>query len=420
MIDDSEPQKQRFLRASRLARLAADEPARWMFPLLFGLFAVACGSDDEAPPPKIQVMLLDRETGQPVTDATVSSGSATANTDAEGVVKVSESTEISITATGYLPLQVGGVSGESITLPLSPSKARQRTVRGSIVGWDSLPALDAGHYRMAIIRGAELNDSARIHERVALGVSEASCVARDTPTVCAFELNVHADVTSVFATIVEGDDGGTPDDLSDDTLTGSGFGLLTFDAGDDLLSGQALNMIPTDQLGQVAVKPGTGTGSVSSEPIGVPGLTVNKQVLVFPAFEGTLGSYAVPVAASFTGGDEATLWGVAVAQDTQGSSFAVERGLPLDLGVSTPVDVDVADLQATPSLQESTDGYRVEVPSGAFLLVHQDGKDYIHLGGTLELANPSISAWIQLCEGAGTDAYQALSQAPRCSAHVMK
>ena len=133
---------------------------------------------------------------------------------------------------------------------------------------------------------------------------------------------------------VEGDDTGTPDDMSDDTLTGTGFGVMTFNAGDDLLSDQALTMIPTDQLGQVAVKPGAGTGSVSSEPVGVPGLTVNKQVLVFPTFEGNLGSYAVPIASSFTGGDEATLWGVSLAQDTQGSSFAVERGLPLDLGAS--------------------------------------------------------------------------------------
>ncbi|MCA9641184.1 MAG: hypothetical protein H6718_11435 [Polyangiaceae bacterium] len=390
-----------------------------MFPLLFCAFAVACGSDDDAPPPKIQVTLLDRETGQPVAEASVSNGEGTALSDAEGVAQVSKDSELSITATGYLPLEVSGVSGDSLTLPLTPSKVRQRTVRGSIVGWDALPALGAGKYRLAQIRGAELNDAARIHERVALGISDATCVARNTPTACAFELNVHADVTSVFAVIVEGDDTGTPDDMSDDTLTGTGFGVMTFNAGDDLLSDQALTMIPTDQLGQVAVKPGAGTGSVSSEPVGVPGLTVNKQVLVFPTFEGNLGSYAVPIASSFTGGDEATLWGVSLAQDTQGSSFAVERGLPLDLGVSQTVDVDVASLQAAPSLQESASGYSVEVPAGGLLLIHQDGKDYLNFSGSRQLANPTISAWIQLCEGGSTDAYQALSQAPRCSARVI-
>lgn len=418
MIDDCQLRKPWFV----LARPTwARAPLRLGAALaaLFGCFAVACGSDDDASPPQIQVTVLDRETGQPVPGAKLVTSDGSATTDAEGIAKLGESGELSISYDGYLPLEVSGVSGDSVTLPLTPSKARQRTVRGTIVGWDALPALEAGRYRLAEIRGAELNDSARIHERVALGLSDASCVARNAPTACAFELNVHADATSVFAVIVEGDDAGTPDDMSDDTLTGTGFALLSFTAGEDLLSDQQLQMIPTDQLGQVAVKPGAGTGTVAAEPVGVPGLTVNKQVLVFPAFEGSLTSYTVPIAGSFSGDGETTLWGVSLAQDAQASSFAVERGLPLDLGVSETVDVDVASLQAAPSLHDTTDGYSVDVPAGALLLIRQDGKDYLDFSGTRQLGAPGISAWIQVCESAGTDAYQALSQAPRCSARAL-
>ncbi len=420
MIDDCQLLNSRFVRGARRERFSAPFRASCLVGLLFGCFAVGCGSDDEASHPQTLVRVLDRETGKPIANASVSTTEGSATTDADGVAKLPAVSEFSITNSGYLPLEVSGLTGDEVTVPLTPSKSRQRTVRGSIVGWDSLPALEPGHYRLAEIRGAELNDAARIHERVALGISDATCVARGAPTACAFELNVHADVKSVFAVIVEGDDAGTPDDMSDDTLTGTGFGLLSFEPGDDLLSDQQLQLIPTDQLGQVSVKPGTGTGNVSSEPVGVPGLTVQKQVLVFPAFQGTLGSYAVPVASSFEGGGEATLWGVSLAQDTQASSFAVERGLPLDLGVSQAVDVAVANLQEAPSLHESAGGYAIEVPSDSLLLIHQDGKDYINFSGTRSLDMPSISAWIQICEGAGADAYRFLSSAPRCSAHVIE
>ncbi|MCA9627344.1 MAG: hypothetical protein KC766_06750 [Myxococcales bacterium] len=391
-----------------------------MFPVLFACLAAGCGGDDDAPLPQTQVTVLDRETGRPVAGAEVTTGDGAATTDAEGVASVSKASELSISHAGYLPLEVSGGGSDALVLPLTPSKARQRTVRGSIVGWDALPALEAGHYRMAKIRGAELNDAARIHRRVVQGISDANCVARNTPTACAFELNVHSDVTSVFAVIVEGDDAGTPEDLSDDTLTGTGFGLVTFDAGDDLLSGQQLQMIPADQLGQVAVKPGVGTGSVSSEPVGVPGLTVNHQVLVFPAFEGELDSYAMPVASALSGGDEATLWGVSLALDppaeTRHSSFAVERGLPLDLGVSETVGVDVAGLQDAPQPAGST----LSIPQGQVLFVQQDSVDYIAFGGSLQIGAPTISSWIQLCEAAGFDAQQALASAPRCSAAFTK
>jgi hypothetical protein len=378
-----------------------------------------CASSDEAATTPIEVTLVDRDTAEPVAGAELTGAKGTAVSDEQGLARLLVDGTLQITADGYVPLSVNGIGTEELRLPLSPRPSRARTVRGSIVGWEALPPLEDGHYRLAQIRGAELKDAARIHEQAVLGASEASCIAHGAPEACDFELELHPDVGLVFAVVVEGDESGTPDDPSDDTLSGVGFALTEVEPGDELLRDQGLRLLPAAELGRVLVKPGRAGDGIASQPVGVPGLSVDEQVLVFPSFAGMLDAYPVPLLAALPESDDSTLWGVALAADEDASSFSVARGLSLDFASDDEQQVEVTGLRDAPALERSKGGDAVTVPLDSLLYVRQDAAEMLSFAGTQPLPSSDAARWLQLCPASGGDAALSLREASRCAALLL-
>lgn len=406
---------------------------RWM---LLGACVVglcACSSSEDPAPSEVSLELVDAETLSPVAGAQVTSSAGASQTqysDEAGQLKLEFEGELDVVAAGYLPLGLrlaGDVSSGpgSVTLPLTASGPRQRTVRGEIAGWDELPEMPEGKYRMARVEAAQLNDVSRIQRWLSLQTTGALCVTRGTAAPCAFELNVQQAARAVFAVVVEGDDAGTPEDFSDDQLEGVGFGLLPIAPGDQLLADQVLQLLADDDQFSVSVRPGAGGGSVAAEPVGVPGVSLGDQVLVFPPFSGVLSGYRVPkssVKVGDLGLEGSTLWGISVSVEQDGSGIVVSRGAELGPETGGQRTLDVGDALAPVELEETASGYRVGAPQGSFVLAERDGAQSLALGAHSFQA-PKIAAWIQICEAPAAppgDFSQGLAKAERCSARKLQ
>jgi len=126
-------------------------------------------------------------------------------------------------------------------------------------------------------------------------------------------LSVPADSRQILAVIADGTDPGTPDDPSDDSLDMVGLAAAT---NLELRAAGSLTLsLPLLERGaslRATVTATGASGGIFAEVVGVPGVSLDGQVLVYPSL-GSRASFLVPTASgSFQG---AKLWAVATAGD---------------------------------------------------------------------------------------------------------
>lgn len=297
----------------------------------------ACGGDDsseELAGVAVELQVSARDSGEPIPGAEVTfgNGSDAAITNEQGIatLNLQPGQPLQVEHPTYLPLTVAGDVTDTVRVPLRPTPRGTRAARGALVGWDTLPEPGAGEYWVARIQATRPNHIGDLAEGLADGAAFAECRRPSTDPACEFELTVPAASNGVFGVVALGRDQGTPDDPSDDALEVVTLGHAPLPEGENSAD---IELLDEDQLAYVEVQLGAGTGAVSA-PIGVPGLTVAGQVLVYPAFEGDVTQFAVPIdGASLSAG---ALWALGVAQSEATIQVVTRRGesLPTTAGES--------------------------------------------------------------------------------------
>jgi hypothetical protein len=323
---------------------------------LCAVFALAlgCGSSNEetgsgAPKPiagggvngaalagKLDLFVIDSASGAPIADAEVFVGEgmtarAAGVTDRDGHLALSDSTlsgpqSIAARASGYASAAWLGVARSEVTLPLRPltTSADKVSVTATIAGWDTMPAPAAGKIRVARLSAAY---------PISLGALDAAansapsltdtCIADASGSSCTLSLEAPRSAKQLLAEVAEGDGS---------ALNATGLALLDVDL-ETQSEGLTLELAAAEATTAATVTPGTAPSALFV--IGVPGVSADQQVLVFPAFSPPLVTHLIPV-----GQASASLWAMGIAHYADGASIALQRGLPLpDAASSEPVDL---------------------------------------------------------------------------------
>ena len=302
----------------------------------------------------LTVLVVDR-VSLPVEGAVVRvDGTSIGETNAQGRVDADLASydAVEVEADGYRTERWLGANAAVLTIPLAPVTPVEiptARVRATIEGWETLPR-GAGSEIWAIVGRA----SDKALDAPENGVHRSSdrlvCVApRDV--LCELEVTVPAGDTRLFAQVVE-------IDSAAGTATPVAFALgepIAVDV-DELREGVSLALLPASALAPIDLALETPTDPRLDAVVGVPGLGLDRGVLVpldglgltrflFPSPEGGLGS--------------ASIWAIARATGADASSRVVQRAAP-----GVPVDrfAFTADaFLAPPTLEPS----RVTRPGGA-------------------------------------------------------
>jgi hypothetical protein len=343
-----------------------------MFAALCAVAAAGCGGDDRVPQvatpaasqsggvsggplsDALTVYAVDADSGQPVAGAHLFLGSGQSahqvgQTGSDGKLIVSAlggaPQMVSLSASGYAAATWGLVDSAVATIPLESlaEPVGEATLMLSIPGWKDLPAVAAGSRRIARFafsrpRGLEALEAT-------LASAAPDCMQAETPTDCVSWLHPPADATAVIAVIAEGTDAGTPDDPSDDTLAVTGLGIQT---GLSLHAGiTTMLALPLMDRTSVALATlSTPAESAFEDVIGVPGISLDGQILLYPSFGPLTTSFLVPTSTGpFV---NAKLWAVGTADNGTDTAWSrvYERGIDppksaddtVDLATTTFVD----------------------------------------------------------------------------------
>ncbi|HEY2407166.1 MAG TPA: hypothetical protein VGI10_14240 [Polyangiaceae bacterium] len=266
---------------------------------------------------------------------------------------------VTVSHAGYTAASWAGVSSATVTLPLTPPSPPDATtsVTVSIPGYEKLPTLPAGHYRVAGFAPSLPIDLQTLEVDGALS---ATCPASQSPTPCQATIDqVPLTAKTLLAVVAEGDDMGTPDDLSDDTLTMTNVGVST----GLTLSQHGLvevSMLSQDRVAYATI--GVDHGSYAGDVIGVPGVTLGNQVILYPTLTGQLDTFMVPTAVGAL--SDSKLWAVATASPLA-TGAAGGQTQPLGASSSSWSRVyarGIASPAAAQSITISTDSF-LDAPS---------------------------------------------------------
>ncbi len=346
---------------------------------LCALAAVGCGDGDQRPEVStsaassdgggvsggplgtmLTVYAIDADSSQPVPGANVFLGSGQAarkvgQTDGNGKLVVSSldggPQMVSVSATGYAAATWGLVTSAIATIPMesTANPPPNAQVSLSIPGWSDLPALTAGNYRVA--RFAFSRPKGLDALEATLASAGPDCMQTDTPTTCSVTLSVPSDSTAVLAVIAEGNDAGTPNDPSDDTLNMTGMGvqtgLLLHDSIGTSLSLQLLDRTSEAQATLITTLP---AATDFEDVIGVPGISLDGQVLLYPSLGSQATSFLVPTASGpFV---NAKLWAVATADNSTDVAWSriYERGIDPPKNATDAINLMTASFIEAPTL----------------------------------------------------------------------
>jgi hypothetical protein len=312
---------------------AAAKPTSPYALLAVGVLAAAtgCGSvSDKHPSPMpvlggaiggggidgyLNVYVIDADTNAVIPSAAVQvSASATAapcsrTTDSTGLAVFDPTScaglrgkvTVTASASSYAPTTWIGANGANMTINI------QQTVRpapdtanvsGTIAGWETLPAPAANHTTIALVGASQtsnLGDLANSIQQPTRTVQIAgtgltttipanACVRNALADDCNWQLIARTGAQAHFAIIVDSDDNGTPDDMSDDVVTPVGWALLT---GLDLSVGQSVT-------GEAL--PLVGAGDLQTFTAAFPALPAGMSTFnAYPAIELPGGQGRIPV-----------------------------------------------------------------------------------------------------------------------------
>jgi hypothetical protein len=295
--------------------------------LLVAALAAGCGDDGgggggiDAPPPgtpirvagggvttpgisgALHVFVVDALTDTPLPGATVLVEAATpleGVTDAAGLVTfrdggLSGPQTITAIAADRTTTTWVGAAGTDVTIPLPRVAQSVSTaiVRGTIAGWNNLPAPSFDHYNLGLVLATFTDDIGAPENsppQVGGGSPANTCVRSALSNMCAWTLVARTGPQLHFAVIVDGATNGTTD-VADDTYTLIGYAVgtaMTLSAGQEV-NGESLTIVPAGELTNFAsvipAAPG-GLGDVIAIPtldLGEPGRIVFPLPTVTPA-----------------------------------------------------------------------------------------------------------------------------------------
>jgi hypothetical protein len=213
----------------------------------------------------LNVYVIDADTNAPIAGASVlvspspAAAACTATADSTGLALFDKTScpglkgKVTITASagGYAPTTWIGADGANMTINIQATTRPvpdTASVSGTIAGWDGLPAPATGHMTIALIGASQtpnLGDLSNNIQQPTRTVQIAStgltttipanaCVRNALVDDCNWQLVARTGEQAHYAIIVDDDQNGTPNDMSDDIITPVGWALLT---GLDLTAG---------------------------------------------------------------------------------------------------------------------------------------------------------------------------------------
>jgi hypothetical protein len=316
------------------------------------------------------VYVTDEETRAVVSSASVRVGDAsdpapcTVLTDSTGLARFEPDScpglkgpvMLTVSANAYAPATWIGVNGTNITLPLRPTNppaVDSASVKGTIAGWESLPAPAANHQTLALIvysqsnaLGDRANEIPQGTRKVRVLLTDVDvpgnlCVINAAVSDCNWELKTRTGAQAIVGIIVDQFTNGTDDD-ADDTFTVTSYAMkrgLSYTAG-ETAAGVTLEMIPDTDMQ-------TFTASFPSLPSGMdymgafPALELGEEGrigLTVPALDMARTTTRVPKLAGMLAGAHYSL--IATAQDSMEqpspSTLAWVHEAPVGATVSVP------------------------------------------------------------------------------------
>jgi hypothetical protein len=217
----------------------------------------------------VNLYVIDTDTNLGIPGAAVQIGAATATpcmglTDSTGLATFDPTgcaglrgaVTLTASATGYAPSTWIGANGANMTINLQATTRPMpdtATVSGTIAGWDTLPAPASGHQTLALVGASQTPNLGDLANNIQQGTRNVSilgsaltasipanaCVRNALADDCNWQLVTHTGPQAHYAIIVDDDQNGTPDDMTDDVITPVGWALLTgltFTAGQAVVS----------------------------------------------------------------------------------------------------------------------------------------------------------------------------------------
>jgi hypothetical protein len=353
-----------------------------MCAALCALAAVACGDSDQRPEvtttvasvegggvaggplaDTLTVYAIDADSGLPIAGATVflgpgQSAHKVGQTGSNGKLVVASldgaPQMVSLSASGYASASWGLVSSAIATIPLESmaSPPPNTQVWLNIPGWSDLPPLTAGNYRIA--RFAFSRPRGLDALEATLASAGPDCKQSDTPTTCSVTLSVPTDSTAILAVIAEGNDAGTPADTSDDVLSMTALGIQTgILLHDSIGSTFSLQLLDRTSVAQALLSTAAPGGAVFEDVIGVPGISLDGQLLLYPSLGPLATSFLVPTASGpFV---NAKLWAVATADNGTDAAWSrvYERGIDPPKSASDSINLTTTAFIDSPSITKT-------------------------------------------------------------------
>ena len=282
----------------------------------------------------LNVYVIDNDTYQPITDATVEVGTTDQTTDDTGLVmfqNLDGPQEITVSAAGYRGTVWSAANGANVTIPvtkLGTLTPQQATLSGSITGWDSI-TVAANHYKAAAILYSQ-DDNADDSENN-IQTPNSGNVCGITGTTCDWTVVARTGTVTLVAAIIDRDTKGTTT-TDDDTVSIIGWATapsLQVNAGVNQ-SSLVLTIVDAGNLQNVTVDLGTPPAALAMTQAIVGVELANNEVVQLPLFLQTdTTTMLAPMPSVFAA--DATYRLTAVAQTSDGAtgpqSVDIERGL---------------------------------------------------------------------------------------------
>jgi hypothetical protein len=310
----------------------------------------------------LTVFAVDADSGKPLPSATVRLGAGaqahivgqTSNSGRLTVPGIAgEPQFVTVTAPGYAAASWGLISAAVATIPLEVMDAvpGMADVILTIPGWDAMPDPPEGKFRMARFAFSRPSGLAALEATADGPLPECreSSLARST---CSMKLTVPADATTVMAVIAEGDDAGTAE-ASDDVFTMTGIGIVTnLKLRAWATSTATVTLLDPTQTAHATIAQHGPSSDIFQEVVGVPGITLDQQLLLFPPLGSPSSTFLVPTARGAFA--DLKLWAVGTAGNGTASDWSrsYERGVPAPLDSETPLTLSTSGFLGLPTVSE--------------------------------------------------------------------
>ena len=310
----------------------------------------------------LTVYAVDADSGQPSPSATVRLGAgaqahSVGRTGSNGKLTLTgmagEPQFVTVSAPGYAAASWGLITAAVATIPLEAMDVVPGTadVIVTIPQWDDLKAPAEGKFRMARFAFSRPSglDALEATADGPLAECRESSLALSG---CSVKLSVPADTTTLMAVIAEGDDAGTAE-ASDDVFTMTHIGIVTnLSLRSWATSSATVRLLEDDRVARATIVQSPGSSDIFQEVVGVPGITLDDQLLLYPPLGSMSSTFLVPTA----GGEfeNLKLWAVATAGNGTATDWSrsYERGVAAPATSAQPITLTTSGFLRLPSISE--------------------------------------------------------------------